>query len=114
MAGTGDFNGDGKGDILWRDSSGNVVIWFMNGTTIQTSTVGNVSTNWAIVGADMNGEIFWRNNVTGEVGIWVMNSSQVVQTVDLGAVPLNWQIAGVGDFDGNGSTDILCATRPAM
>jgi hypothetical protein len=24
VAGTGDFNGDGIGDILWRDSSGNL------------------------------------------------------------------------------------------
>ncbi len=29
-----DFNGDGKADLLWRDTSGNVAIWEMNGTTI--------------------------------------------------------------------------------
>ena len=34
IVGTGDFNGDGKSDILWRDTSGNVAIWEMNGTTI--------------------------------------------------------------------------------
>ena len=27
-----DFNGDGKSDIAWRDSSGNVALWLMNGT----------------------------------------------------------------------------------
>jgi FG-GAP repeat len=27
LAGTGDFNGDGKADILWRDGSGNTSIW---------------------------------------------------------------------------------------
>jgi probable HAF family extracellular repeat protein len=108
VAGTGDFNGDGKGDILWRDAAGDIVIWFLNGTSNPiTSTVGNVSTNWVIAGADMNGEIFWRNNATGEVGIWVMNGGQVAQTVDFGVVPLDWTIDGLGDFDGNGSTDIL-------
>ena len=31
---TGDFNGDGKADILWRHSSGTVYVWLMNGTTV--------------------------------------------------------------------------------
>jgi hypothetical protein len=30
----GDFNGDGKADVLWRDpSNGNDAMWLMNGTT---------------------------------------------------------------------------------
>jgi hypothetical protein len=32
--GIDDFNGDGKGDILLRHSSGIVYIWLMSGTTI--------------------------------------------------------------------------------
>ena len=31
----------------------------------------------------------------------------LAELLNLGVVPLNWTIAGVGDFDGNGSTDIL-------
>ena len=31
---THDFNGNNKSDILWRDTSGNVAIWLMNGGTI--------------------------------------------------------------------------------
>ena len=34
VAETGDFNGDGKTDILWRNSNGDVEMWFMNGTQI--------------------------------------------------------------------------------
>jgi Big-like domain-containing protein/IPT/TIG domain-containing protein/putative Ig domain-containing protein/VCBS repeat protein len=108
VAATGDFNADGKGDIVWRDTSGNVELWLMNGATImQTATLGNVPLNWAILGADMKGEIFWRNLSTGDVGIWVMNGTTIAKTVDFGAVPLNWTVAGLGDFDGNGSTDLL-------
>jgi len=35
----GDFNGDGSSDILWRNDSGTMAEWLMNGTTIsQTLT----------------------------------------------------------------------------
>ena len=40
----------GTGNILWRDTSGNVAIWLANGTTIQSSVVvGKVATSWTIV-----------------------------------------------------------------
>jgi hypothetical protein len=48
---TGDFNGDGKSDILWQDSSGNVAIWEMNGTAIlngSSSFVANVPGQWSV------------------------------------------------------------------
>jgi hypothetical protein len=35
-ANTHDFNGDGKSDIVWRDTSGNVSIWLMNGATVSS------------------------------------------------------------------------------
>jgi GDSL-like Lipase/Acylhydrolase/FG-GAP-like repeat len=108
VAGTGDFNGDGYGDILWRDTAGNVGLWLMKGTSVQQAVVvGNVPVTWVVVGADLYGNIFWRNSATGEVGMWVMAGTAIAQSVDFGVVPLTWTVAGIGDFDGNGSTDIL-------
>jgi hypothetical protein len=38
----GDFNGDGRSDILWQHTNGTVGIWLMNGppTTVTRSSVG--------------------------------------------------------------------------
>jgi FG-GAP-like repeat len=101
IVGTGDFNGDGKADILWRDSSGNVAIWEMNGTGVLNSTatlVGNVSSVWTIVETgDYNGDgksdILWRNT-TGSVAIWEMNGTQILNgsSTGVGAVSTAWSI----------------------
>jgi predicted nucleic acid-binding Zn ribbon protein len=39
IAGTGDFNGDTKADILWRKDSGATDVWTMNGSTVVSSTL---------------------------------------------------------------------------
>jgi hypothetical protein len=116
IVGTGDFNGDGKSDILWRDTSGNVAIWEMSGTTIlnqATSFVANVSGNWSIYGSgDYNGDgfsdILWRDT-SGNVAIGEMNGTSVlnVSTSFVANVSGSWSIVGTGDFNGDGSSDIL-------
>ena len=55
VAQIGDFNGDGKADILWRNTvSGAMQDWTMNGSTIasndpvaQGSTPVGPANNWA-------------------------------------------------------------------
>ena len=51
MAGVGDFNGDGKPDILWRHQvSGQIVLWFMDGANLRSGTFTTPATlpdtNW--------------------------------------------------------------------
>ena len=49
VAQTGDFNGDGKADILWHDSTGDTAIWEMfAGTVTANLYVSNVPTAWSI------------------------------------------------------------------
>jgi hypothetical protein len=37
--GTGDFNGDGKSDIVWQNDNGTPSMWLMNGTTVLSRAV---------------------------------------------------------------------------
>jgi hypothetical protein len=107
-----DFNDDGKSDILWRDTSGNVTMWLMNGAQImQSGGVANVPSAWSIVGQhdfnnDGKSDILWRDT-SGNVAIWLMNGTQITQSVGVANVSSAWTIVGIGDFDGDGKTDIL-------
>jgi lysyl endopeptidase len=112
----GDFNGDGRADLLWRTRGGLVNIAFMNGTTVlRWSLIDQFADNVAIMGAgDFNGDgvddIVWRNMVTGGVTISVMNTSgRVASWLPVGQtpIPLNVALEGIGDFDGNGRADML-------
>jgi hypothetical protein len=110
--GTHDFNCDAKSDILWRNTSGQLALWFMNGAAIASATdAGTVTTDWSVVGqrdfnSDGFADILWRNT-SGLVAIWLMNGATVLAAASPGTVTTDWAVAGTGDFDGDGRGDIL-------
>ena len=77
IAGTGDFNGDGKSDILWENSATNGVwIWEMDGTTqIGGGSVGTGGAGWSIAGTgdfsgDGKSDILWQNGASTWIWRW--------------------------------------------
>jgi FG-GAP repeat len=49
VAQVGDYDADGKSDILWRNSDGEVAVWFMNGAMLSSgSGLATVPTDWTV------------------------------------------------------------------
>jgi hypothetical protein len=96
---TYDFNNDCNADILWQNNStGQRVIWLMNGTTFQSFvSFATVPTSWSIAGSgDFNGDgkadILWQNNSTGQRVIWLMNGTTLQSFVSFATVDPSWSI----------------------
>ena len=107
-----DFDGDGRSDLLWRNTStGSNTIWKGADATQQQTTAAVTDVAWTAAGtADFNGDgradILWRNGSSGLNAIWLSGNKATQQAV--GSVTnLQWSVAGVGDFNGDGVADVL-------
>jgi len=83
VAGTGDLDGDGKSDIVWRNGSTRaVMVWLMNGAArLASATVGTPSdAGWRVaavadLNADGKADILLRHASTGALSAWTMNGT---------------------------------------
>src|SRR5437879_8919703 len=103
VAGIGDFDGDGKADIVWRNSaSGQNYLYLMDGTAIKPTEgylrpVGDLNWQIAAVGdydGDGKSDLLWRNSSTGQNYLYPMDGTTIkpsegfLRTVPVG----NWTV----------------------
>lgn len=108
----GDYNADGRTDIVWRNSvNGSNLLWLAGNSTTKQQLAAITDLAWSIVGIgdfdnDGRSDLVWRNSRTGANTMWRSANFDTRQTI---AMETNqaWQVAGVGDFDGDGNSDLL-------
>lgn len=113
MASVGDFNADGRADVLWRDT-GDSQLWQW-----QAQAAGGYSVifmrdyprGWQIVGTgDINGDaradVLWHNVAAQATQSWLMQGAAWAYG-PVNGIPSQYSPATTGDFNGDGRLDVL-------
>jgi hypothetical protein len=117
VSNTGDFNGDGRVDILLRNDNGSLTEWVgkqNGGFAWNSAATYGLDANWSVAGAgDFNGDgradvlLRYTNGTTidwlGQAdGTFISNHANTTY-----ALPTAWHVAGTSDFNGDGKDDLL-------
>ncbi|MDP6600661.1 MAG: FG-GAP-like repeat-containing protein, partial [Phycisphaerales bacterium] len=129
IAGTGDMDGNGRADLVWRDADGSVIVWLMSSNGYSYTShwfySGSIA-DWRIAGiGDLDGDgqddIMWQaeygvsNPWEGTILAWEQwdgtdmgyTSDFIYNTVADPAIPSAWFIVGLADLDGNGRDGLV-------
>ena len=137
LVGIGDFNGDGRSDVMLQNTmassvygktitgAGDIFV-FLTGdenavragaapTVCYTGKVDPVDLGgWCVAGiGDFNNDniddVLLLDQTTGDVACWIMNNGQMQAASGIGTLSANQEIAGIWDVDGDGTDDVVLA-----
>jgi hypothetical protein len=113
---SGDFNGDGRQDLIFQNPDGQVYAWFLNGLSFGSGAwlaQDLVGPDWRIVATsdltgDQKADLLWQHQTTGAV---MMQAFEGTTRIGSQAIPIAantpWRIRATGDFNGDGRADIV-------
>jgi len=109
-----DFNGDGKADILFHQTStGKNFMVLMNGKRVLSQGfVRHFAPSWTVAGSgDYNGDgkadILFHQASTGRNIMVLMNGKRVLSQGFVRRFAASWTVAASGDYNGDGKADML-------
>jgi hypothetical protein len=115
LIGSGDFDSDGKGDLVFQRSSDNALaVWLMDGPVQKSAPYFAQSPSGSLllravgdVNRDGKPDLIFQNTA-GEMTVWCMDGINRISTININ--PLNpgsgWVIKGAGDFNHDGWLDL--------
>jgi hypothetical protein len=117
LFGSGDINGDTRSDLfLWLPGDNQVGYWLLDdnmGFVYAGFKPSQLPSGFQPMAAgdfnhDLKPDIVLQNTNTGGIKVLLLDGINVVSTNDLSSSPASyWKVAGIGDFDLDGNTDIL-------
>lgn len=111
----GDFNADGRSEVLWRHADDSLAMWELDGRTLSNGGVFARVTdpNWKILGfgdfnADGYEDVFYRHAWSGDTAMSLMRGRTIIESSFSAPVPdMTWQMHAVGDFHGDGRDELI-------
>ena len=120
VVGLGDFNRDGRRDILWQhENTAQLAIWLMDGVTLLDGAMVNPSSpgdvNWRVTAVgDLDGDggpdIIFRHRVSDDLAAWFLNGFNLRDGTLLTpsrVIERAWRIMSAADLDGDAKADLL-------
>lgn len=118
VAGTGDFNSDGKVDLLFQHEDGTLAVWLMDGVKLASAAFVQPhhpgDEDWRVVGTgDMDGDgktdlIFQHED--GSLAYWSLDGVKLTQAGLLNPYhprDKHWRVASVVDLNHDGKQDLV-------
>jgi hypothetical protein len=116
LAGSGDFDRNGKVDIVWSHvGDGRNCVWYMDGTAFvgHEPLPDGANTDWVLAGVgdfnqDGKPDLLWRNEADGRNAIWYMDGTTLLSIgIMTTGANLDWKLCGTGDFNGDNKVDLV-------